>query len=1722
MELSTYALRPFRKEIELVFYRGRRDTAPSHILVVSPVSEQPAAATLKRLEHEYDLRTELDPVWAALPLAMVRDKGRKVLVLEDPGGEPLDRLLVRPLELLPFLRIAIALAGAVRKLHEQDIVHKDIKPANVLVDPASGQVWLTGFGVASHLPRERQLPEPPESIAGTLAYMAPEQTGRMNRSIDSRSDLYSVGVTLYQILTGVLPFNASDPIEWVHCHIARQPATPSELRKEVPLGLSAIVMKLLAKTAEERYQTAAGLEADLRKGLAEWKSFGRIDPFPLGAHDASDRLLIPEKLYGRDRESAELIQAFERVVVRGTPEFVLVSGYSGVGKSTVVNELHKAIVLPRGIFISGKFDQFKRDVPYATLAQAFQTLVRQILSKNEEEFGHWREAIRHAVGLNGQLVVNLIPDLGLVIGKQAPVPELSPQEAQIRFQAVFRAFLGVFARKEHPLVLFLDDLQWLDRATLNLLQHLIIHPDVRYLLLIGAYRDNEVSPSHPLMLTLDSIRNSDALVRDIVLGPLSLDDVGQLIADSLRQENIRTESLARLVYEKTAGNPFFTVQFLAALAQQHLLDFDQREAAWRFDTDRIRAAPSTDNVVDLVVGKLNQLPDHSLEILKQLACLGNSAEAAILALVHRGSDEEIQSDLWGAIRGGFVVQLAGSYNFVHDRIQEAAYSLIPEELRAEAHLRIGRLLMARLSAGDISENIFHVVNQLNRGATLISDPDEKERLAELNLRAGQKAKASSAHAAACGYLSVAMTLLGHECWKNRYELALKLWLERAECEFLSGNFDEAETLISELLARSASRTDKAAASCLKIDLHFMKSEHSRAVNSALECLRLFGIEISEHPTADHVRTEYEKVRRSLSERSIESLTELPPMTDPEMQAVMRVLSVLYGPAFTTDSNISYLCACHMANISLKYGVTDASAYGLTLFGRAMGPLLGHYRDGYSLGRLAIDLAEKHGFFAYKAKIHFMTALSAVWTHPVTAAIELLEDASCAGVETGDLVCLCYSYTHLVPYLLVRGDQLDLVANEAERSLDLLRKSNFFEGADCVLSQQQFIRCMQGKTISFSSFTDASFDQAAFEAHLRAEAGWMTTTCWHWILKLQAGFLSGHYEAAAAAAETAKDLLDATVGCIQLLDYHYFAALLIAAVFDTTPDDRRNELRAALDAHVEQLGDWAERCSVTFKDKYWLVSAEIARIEGRDLDAMHLYEQAIDCARENGFVQSEAIANEVAARFCLDRGFESIGYSHLRKARSCYLRWGALAKVKQLDELYPVVQEEAAGATSTLGAPIEKLDFAAVVKALQAVSREIDRGKLIETLMVIAIEHAGAERGLLFLPRERGYQIEAEANTLGNAIQVFFPQAFAGSPKFPESILRYVMRTQDSVILDDACDANPFSNDIYMPERRPRSILCLPLVNHRELIAVLYLENNLAPRVFTPGRLAVLELLASQAAISLRNALLYTDLQQENRERIKAEEELRQSTAELNRLQDEMRQASRAMMMAELTASLAHEVNQPLAAILNNAQAASRFLAAKRPNLRDVKDCLEDIIRDNTRAVETIKNVRALFQRDEVEMSPVDFLRLMQDVERIVRLDAAARNISLHLALPASLPAIVGNRTQLIQALINLLLNAFDAISQNGGGPREVDLTVTQNEPGSMHVAVRDSGAGIDPSIMPMLFDAFFTTKPKGMGMGLAIVRSIINNHGGRLWATRNPDRGATLEFSLPTDVTGAD
>jgi predicted ATPase/signal transduction histidine kinase len=1477
IELSGYLFETLRKDEEFALCRGRKSAVElPTILLVAPVSEHPVPAILERFEHEYALRAELDSDWAARPLTLARREGRSMLILEDPGGEPLDRLLGEPMELSRFLRFAVGLAAALGKLHQQGLIHKDIKPANILVDSATGEIRLTGFGIASRLPRERQSPEPPQVIAGTLAYMSPEQTGRMNRSIDSRSDLYSLGVTFYEMLTGALPFKADDPMEWVHCHIAREPVAPDRRVKEIPAPVSALVMKLLAKTAEERYQTAAGLVRDLRRCLMDWDGHCRIHSFQLGTHDVSDLLLIPEKLYGRDHEIEVLLASFDRVVANGIPELVLVSGYSGVGKSSVVHELHKVLVPPRGLFASGKFDQYKRDIPYATLAHAFQSLMRPLLGQSEGELGWWRGALSEALGSNGQLIVNLVPALELVIGKQPPVSDLPPQDAQNRFQTVFRRFLGVFARKEHPLALFLDDLQWMDRATLDLLEHLVAHSEVRHLLLIGAYRDNEVDPAHPLRRTLDAIRNGGARVREIVLTPLRLDDVGRLVADSLHCELEHGRPLAELVQEKTGGNPFFAIQFFTALAEEGLLAFDSVAAAWQWEINSIRAKSYTDNVVDLMAGKLKRLSVITQEALKKLACLGNVAELATLALVHGETEEAIHAALWEAVQAGLVLRQDSACKFLHDRIQQAAYTLIPEEQRSEVHLCIGRALLTSVTADGLAEHLFDIANQLNRGAIRLIDRDEKTQVASIDLRAGRKAKASAAYASGRAYFAAGMALLDERDWHSQYELTFRLWLERAECELLCGNFEKADQLILQLLQRGTSKVDQAAVYHLKVQFHLMKSENHQAVVSGLTCLRLFGIDLPAHPTLEQVQAEYEMVWVTLNWRPTEDLIDLPMITDPELQATMEVLSFLTPPAYFTDFHLFCLLVCRMVKVSMQHGMSGASALSYSLLGVfILGPIFHRYKEGYRFAKLACDLVEKHGFIAYQAKVYHAMGTVAFWTQPIETGIDCMRATFRTAIETGDLTFACYALYKVIIGLLLRNDPLDAVWRESEVGLDFVRKAGYGDVADIIRSQQRFIATMQGRTTTFSTFSDTEFDETTFEAQLTGDRTTLMI-CLYWMVKLKARFHSGDHAEALAAADKVKPLLSASSGQIMLLDYFYYHALTVAALYEKGSADQQQGWHDILTAHREKLRDWAENYPPTFGDKHALVSAELARLEGRELEAQRLYEQAIRSARENGFAQNEGIANELAGKFYLARGYETSASAYLRNARYCYLRWGALGKVRQLEQRYPDLHEDRApvSSTTTIGTSVEQLDLGTVMKASHAVSGEIVLEKLIETLLLIAVEHAGAERGLLILTHGKELRIAAEARTVRDRVEVQLQDELVTPSALPDSLLHYVIRTQESVILDDASTQNLFSQDEYFRQRHPRSVLCLPLVKQVKLTGLLYLENSLAPRVFTPKRLAMLEMLASQAAISLENADLYADLRRSEGFLAKANEALR--------------------------------------------------------------------------------------------------------------------------------------------------------------------------------------------------------------------------------------------------------
>jgi PAS domain S-box-containing protein len=1935
---------------ERVLFRGSRlgaEGGRKPVLAVLLAADRPPPQALERLTHEYELRNELDGAWAVRPLELAREDGRVILVLEDPGGEPLARLLGQPMEIGVFLSLAIGVAAALGKAHQVGLVHKDIKPGNILVNCLDGVVRITGFGIATRLPRERRTIAPPETIAGTLAYMAPEQTGWMNRSIDSRSDLYSLGVVFYQMLVGALPFAASDPTEWVHCHVARKPAPPGDRVETVPAPISKIVMKLLAKAAEERYQSAAGLERDLRRCLADWERQRRIDDFPLGLNDTSDRLLIPETLYGRTREVAILLDGFERIVQGGAPELVLVSGYSGIGKSAVVNELHQVLVPLRGLFASGKFDQYKRDIPYSTLAQAFQGLVRPLLAKSDAELQAWRGAFLEALGPNARLMTDLIPELKLVIGEQPPIPELEPRQAQSRFQLVFRRLIGVFARPEHPLALFFDDLQWLDAATLDLLEDLMTRSELQHLLLIGAYRDNEVDAAHPLMRKLDAIRQAGAQVQEIRLKPLARDDLGRLIADALRCESERSSPLAQLVLEKTAGSPFFAIQFLHTLAAEGLLAFDHDAARWRWDLQRIHSKSYTDNVVDLMATKLSRLLVETQQALQQMACLGNTAETTMLAIVLQVTEEQIHGALWPAVRQELVERVEGSYKFVHDRVQEAAYSLTPETLRAEVHLRIGRLLASQTPPEKREGAIFEIVNQMNRGVALITSRDEREQLAELNLIAGRRAKASTAYASALIYLDLGVTLLAEDSWERRREFIFALELNRAECEFLTGQLSVAEERLGALSDRATTTIERAFIACLRIDVYLTLDQSSRAVAVCLDYLRHVDIEWSIHPPEEEVRREYERIWSLLGSRTIEELIDLPLMDDPATLATVEVLSRASSPCAYTDANLTALTICKAISLSLEYGNCDASCFAYVMLAMVAGPRFGQYQAGFQFGQLGYELVERHGLKRFEASTYHLFVLFVVrWMQHVRARGDLLDRAFEAANRVGDLTRAAYTRNTLNSDLLFAGEPLPEVQGEAERGLAFVEKARFGLVIDIITTQLALIRMLRGFTRNFGCFDDGQFHELHMESHLSRNPALAIATCWYWIRKLQGRYLAGDYVAALDAASKGQALLWTTSSLLEEAEYHFYAALTRAAHCDFASAGERQRHIDAIAAHYRQLQVWTANCPENFENRAALVGAEIARIEGRDVDAMRLFEQAIHSARKNDFVHNEALAYERASAFYAARGFDQFAGLYLRNARYGYLRWGAEGKVRQLEEMHPelMTKEPASGSTNTVATPVEHLDLATVIKVSQTVSSEMVLDKLTDRLMRTAIEQAGAERGLLIVEQ----RIMAEAVTSGDSVLVQLCDEPVTTAALPESVLNYVVRTNESVILDDAAVQSPFTADPYIRQRHARSILCLPLINQGRLNGVLYLENNLTPRGFLPARITVLKLLASQAAISLENSRLYRDLAQREAkirrlvdaniigifiqsvpgevdgpiveandaflrmvgydredlvssrinwaeltppewrdrdaraaaemgttgtvltyekeyfrkdgsrvpvlvgaaslengaysvafvldltERKVAEEALRESeerfrtltqfsfevywetdaqhcfirldserlnnappphteigktrwelpylepdaegwrvhretldahlpfrdfelarptpnggkryvsvsglpvfdkagrfngyrgvsrditerkraSEALSEAQIQLARANRLETMGQLTASIAHEVNQPIAATVTNAQAALRWLRRDKPDFDEVGQALDRIVRDGTRAGSVVQRVRDLVKKSPARDEPLDINDAIREVIEISRSEATKNGVMMRTQLAEDLRVVKGDRVELQQVILNLIVNAVEAMKGISEGPRDVLITTSKTEAGHTVVSVGDSGPGLAPSVRDTLFKPFQTTKSTGMGLGLSICRSIIEAHGGSLWASPNAPRGAVFQFTLP-------
>ncbi len=1486
-------------------YRGIREQDHKAVILKILKQDYPTPSELTRYKQEYEITRNLNIDGVVKAYALEPYQRTLVIILEDFGASSLKQLFNGSvdsghiLSLAKFLKLAIQIAEILGVIHAANIIHKDINPANIVFNPETEVIKIIDFGISTQLTRENPTLKNPNVLEGTLAYMSPEQTGRMNRSLDYRTDFYSLGVTFYEILTGQLPFESNDALELVHYHIAKQPIPPHLLGERegakvrggepCPKAVSDIVMKLMAKMAEERYQSAWGLKADLEECLFQLQANGTIADFPLSSKDISNKFQIPQKLYGRESEIKTLLTAFDRVS-QGSTEMMLVAGYSGIGKSVLVAEVHKPITQKRGYFIWGKFDQFQRNIPYSAVVSAFAGLMRQLLTESSSQLNLWREKLLAAFGSNGQVIIEVIPEVELIIGKQPPVPELSPSESQNRFNLVVQNFIRAFCAKDHPLVIFLDDLQWADSATLKLIELMMTDTDTQYLFLIGAYRDNEVNPAHPLMMTLDGLRNVGATINFITLAPLDSKHISQLIADTLHSDASSVKLLAELVVHKTGGNPFFVYEFLKTLHAENLITFDFERHGWQWDISNIEAKGITDNVVELMIGKLKKLPPVTQQVLRLAACVGADFDLNTLSLISEKSTSEVYKDLTAAVQSGLILTtseldeelLIQDYKFLHDRVQQAAYSLIDEKYKQEIHLKIGRILLKKFEKDELEERIFDIVNHLNKGQSLLSDKWKKEQLARLNLIAGRKAKFSSAYQPALIYITNGIKILPHNSWEEDYNLTFSYHLEKGELEYLTASWDEALSTFDEALEHIENLLDRCKVNEYKVTLYRMKNDLESSLYLGVQTLDLLGIKLKAFPEEDELIAEVNQANETIAARKIENFIDLPEMQDSEKLAAMVLLRECVPPSYFLGSRLLFILGIKMIELSLTYGNSPHSSVGYIYYSLTLAFVAQDFETAYKFGNLALRLNdEKYQMKRYEALIlNMWGGFVSHYTEHLDRSREHLMRGYYSGVENGAYQWAGYCACNYLFMCFWGTDSLKKLSEKIDKITPGLKKID-----------PNMVQYYYAIKATIYNLIEPVEDWNVLDESLWPNANEVLKSCLEKndlftvfieiACKLSLANWYSDYEKAIDYANSVEKYLIGTTGVFINSAFHFHQCLALSVGYDYAVGEKQAQYVEKIKSNLEKFKLWSKHCPSTYLHQRLLIEAELARITGNVLEAQDLYDQAISSARENKFLQNEALASELAAKFWLGKGKEKIAKVYMSEAHYGYQHWGAQRKVEDLEAKYPqllvkssatksITSTHTTTTNSTSGSQSgEALDLATFMKASQAISSEIVLDKLLTSLMRIIIENAGAQKGFLILEIKGKLLIEAEGSVDKDGVTVLqsFPVKSAWEPRdkllISHIIVNYVARTRESIVLSDAANDPKFANASYIKAHQPKSILCFPLQYQGKLVGIIYLENNLTTEAFTSDRIELLNLLSSQAAISIENARLYNNLTELN-------------------------------------------------------------------------------------------------------------------------------------------------------------------------------------------------------------------------------------------------------------------
>ena len=1497
-------------------YRARRASDGQLVILKFLNQDYPTPAQIRRYKQEYHLTCQLDSPGIIKAYALEEWQRSYVIVLEDFGGISLKQWLKqhKNLSLKEFLFFAIAIAESLGHIHSQNIIHKDINPTNIVFNPETQNLKIIDFGISTQLSQENPILKNPNVLEGTLAYISPEQTGRMNRGLDYRTDFYSLGASFYEMLTGKPPFVTQDSLELVHCHIAKQPHCPSDINPSISPIVSEIVMKLMAKNAEDRYQSIWGLKFDLETCYQHLETTGSIESFPLADRDISDRFQIPQKLYGRETETAKLLTAFERVSEIGKVELMLVAGYSGIGKSALVQELYKPITARRGYFIAGKFDQFQRNIPYSAIVVAFRGLIDQLLGENEAKLQLWREKLLQALGNNGQIIIDVIPAVELIIGKQAAVPIVGANEAQNRFNLVLGNFIRVFCDREHPLTLFLDDLQWADLATLQLVERLLGERQTQYLLLLGAYRNNEVSAGHPLAITLEKLQQKNRAIEQITLTSLTQDQIVSLVGDTVQRDPEIVSDLAQLIWEKTGGNPFFLNEFLQALYDESLLKFHREFRGWQWDMGAIATRDFTDNVVELMVEKLQKLPPAVLEILSLAACWGAEFDLQPLTWVQQHSAQTIFERLKIALDRNLIFPTAEpdenlliqSYKFGHDRIQQAAYTLIPPSKRSDKHASIGRILLARTSDSEQEEKLFDIVDQLNRGIEQINDADDRENLARLNLQAGRKAIESNAYGAAIAYFDTGISLLTAKSWQHQYDLTLSLYQEAAKAAYLNTEIERMEALAATISREAKTPIDRLELGKIKVDAYTKQGRMAKAVAVGLESLAALDIIFPQAASQTDFYPAFAKIKTLIGDRRPADFANLPEMEDSLLCKALTLLVKLAPVTYTAAPALFPLSIFKQVELSIMYGNAPASAFSYASYGMILCGVLEEFTLGYEYGQLALTLLSRFNDSQFEAASLMVVRYGIThWKNHLRDDLQPLHQAFLAGLETGDLSYGGFAKSNYFHHLYFIGGELTETERELERNHEMLAaigQRNILNGNNVLW---QAVLNLRGKSCPSYRLAGKVIDEKGKLMDEKSLISYLQTNenktgLWQfYVIKSTLFYLFEQFDEALSASRSAQQYLTAAISHSLLPIWCFYKSLAQLALMRNRKqrgreriEERTEEREKSSEPHTPdpisrnlnevrenqtQLKRWAESAPMNHLHKFYLVEAEYHRVLGEKAKAIEFYNLAIAKAKENEYIQEEALANELTAKFYLNWGFDAAqphgqataARAYMMEAHYCYTRWGATAKVKHLEDNYPQLCQSSSAKTFTTSfttslkthATVETtegatFDLASVMKATNAISSEIVLENLLATLMNILVENAGAHRGILILPRGDRLFIEAIKETDSEDVAVLQSLPLDECEQLSSKIVHYVARIGEMVVLNDATREGNFIDDTYIQQCQCQSIACTPLRDRGQLQGIIYLENNLTTGAFTQERMALLRTLAAQAAISLENARLY--------------------------------------------------------------------------------------------------------------------------------------------------------------------------------------------------------------------------------------------------------------------------